>query len=540
MAGFRPLIWLSGARPEILAQCPSERGKYQGIGAAVLITAVMAGISMAFALSMAVKAPFVFALVFAVLWGTAIMLLDRWLVTTIQRQDRRRHAFYLALPRLAFALLIGIVVSTPLVLQIFKPEIDVKLEDMKAAAANANATDAQGGALGRRITRLDTEAKRLEGIISSNGDAGTDQNADPTIAGLRKQEADALKRVTDARERLVCELGGRGRCRAGDGPIAAQRKQQLADAEGQLKNIRDQIAARRSQLERQGSTSRESNLATAKQRLPQVRKQLAAAQAERARLDNGFASKNADSDGLLLRLKALNELTEDESTLAWAHLLLILLFTSVECLPIFVKLLLTLVPKKSLYEEILEIEEHRRRRVAEERARREQNAQILEAEDIITQARLLREARDAAIPRLVQATVNAETQIAQAVLDEWRTREMRNVPSNIDAYLSADAYPRVDPHPFPANGNGHQPAHTAPPAPGRPSPANPPNPAPPGRPRLQRARPTRARSQARPAQPPPHRPARRTRRPRTACLPPHPHPAEAGAPEHPERPPASP
>ncbi|TDD89831.1 DUF4407 domain-containing protein, partial [Actinomadura rubrisoli] len=466
-AGFRPLIWLSGARPEILAQCPSERGKYQGIGAAVLITAVMAAISMAFALSMAVKAPLVFALVFALLWGIGIMMLDRWLVTTIQRQDRKRHAFYLAAPRLLFALLIGVVISTPLVLQIFKPEIDVQLERMKSAAANANAGDAQSGKLGQRIAVLDTEAKRLERVISSNGDTGTDLNADPTIAGLRKDEGAALKRVSDARERLVCELGGRrGQCRPGDGPIARQRKQQLDDAEAELKRVRDQIAARQSVLQRDSATFRQRNVDTARQRLPQVRRDLAAAQEERARLDKGFASRNAESDGLLLRLKALNELTSGDGTLFWTHLLLILLFTSIECLPIFVKLLLTLVPKKSLYEEILEIEENRRRRVAEERARREQNAQILEAEDIITQARLLREARDAAIPRMVEQTVRAEMEIAQAVLDEWRGRELRNVPSNIDAYLSADAYPRVDPHPSGSGASSHsspaqRPSHAA-------------------------------------------------------------------------------
>uniref|UniRef100_UPI00104152CA DUF4407 domain-containing protein n=1 Tax=Actinomadura roseirufa TaxID=2094049 RepID=UPI00104152CA len=452
-AGFRPLIWLSGARPEILEQCPSERGKYQGIGAAVLITAVMAGVSMAFALSMAVKAPLVFALVFAVMWGLGIMMLDRWLVTTIQRQDRRRHAFYLAAPRLLFALLIGIVISTPLVLQIFKPEIDVQLERMKSAAANANAGDAQSGALGRRIAKLDAEAKRLEGIISSNGDSGTDQNADPTLAGLRQQESAALKRVSDAREKVICEIGGqKGKCKPGDGPIAQQRKQELQDAEGQLKNIRDQIAARQGVLQSEGTNSRQQNLAAAKQRLPQVRKDLTAAQDERARLDKGFASSNADSDGLLLRLKALNQLTDGDGTLFWTHLLLILLFTSIECLPIFVKLLLTLVPKKSLYEEILEIEENRRRRVAAERARREQNAQILEAEDIITQARLLREARDAMIPHLVDRTVQAERAVAEAILDEWRHRELRDASGNVDRYLSAEEFPRVDPRTHPAPG----------------------------------------------------------------------------------------
>ncbi|WP_084550569.1 DUF4407 domain-containing protein [Actinomadura rifamycini] len=471
-ARFSVLIWLSGAQPEILRQCPTERAKYQGIGAAVLITAGMAAVSMAFALSMAVKAPLPVALVFAALWGVAIMLLDRWLVTTIQRQERKRHAFYLAAPRVLFALLIGFVISTPLVLQIFKPEIDVELQRMKASAADSNARAAESGDLGKRIAELDAEAKRLEGVIASGGDAGTDVNSDPTIAGLRKQEAAALKRVTEAREELMCELSGRGECQAGDGPLAEQRKRQLADAEEQLATVRRQITERQEALKRQGATAREENVAAAKERLPRVRAQLSAAQEQRDALDRGFASTNAESDGLLLRLKALNQLTEDDGTLAAAHLLLFLLFTSIECLPIFVKLLLVLVPKRSLYEEILEIEERRRMRVAAETARREQNAQILAAEDIISQARLLREARDAAIPRMVEQTVRVEMEVAEAVLTEWRNREMRNVPGNLDTYIAADAFPHADVRPYPAqNGNGRPPS--GPPPAGR-GPAGPP------------------------------------------------------------------
>ena len=44
------LIALSGARSEILERCPSERGKFEGIGGAVLTTGVLATVSMAFAL----------------------------------------------------------------------------------------------------------------------------------------------------------------------------------------------------------------------------------------------------------------------------------------------------------------------------------------------------------------------------------------------------------------------------------------------------------------------------------------------------------
>lgn len=47
------LITLSGARPEILKLCPTEQGKFEGIGGAVLTTSVLAVVSMTFALNSA-------------------------------------------------------------------------------------------------------------------------------------------------------------------------------------------------------------------------------------------------------------------------------------------------------------------------------------------------------------------------------------------------------------------------------------------------------------------------------------------------------
>ncbi|GAA1592513.1 hypothetical protein GCM10009678_88410 [Actinomadura kijaniata] len=473
---FRPLIWLSGARPEILARCPTEVGKYQGIGAAVLITAVMAAISMAFALAMAVRAPLAVAVVFATLWGLAIMMLDRWLVTTVNRQPLWWQTVLPALPRLLFALLIGFVVSTPLTLQVFDREIQAELEVMKRAGADGNAAAAANGSLGRRIAALDTEAKQLERTIASGGDTGADLNADPTIVGLRSREEQALRRVADARKGLLCELGGSGRCRAGEGPLARERRRELTAAEAELNDVRTQIADRRDQLRRQGTTARAENLRAAQERLGKVRPELATLQRQQNELNAGFAARNANATGLLKRLEALDRLTDRSGTLFWAHLLLMLLFTSIEILPIFVKLLLSLMPRQNLYERILEDEERWRHLVARELGRREQNAQILAGEDILTQARLLREARDAALPRMVEATVRAELEIAQAALHHWRDRELRDLPGNIDHYVSADAFPQATPPappppPYAPPPNGSvPPPRPAPPSNGTPPP----------------------------------------------------------------------
>ena len=75
------LLWLSGADLATLEKCPSERGKFTGVGGVVLTTAVMAVVSCAFALYTGAHAPLPVAIGAALFWGLAIMNLDRWLVT---------------------------------------------------------------------------------------------------------------------------------------------------------------------------------------------------------------------------------------------------------------------------------------------------------------------------------------------------------------------------------------------------------------------------------------------------------------------------
>lgn len=76
----RFLIWLSGARRQILAECPTERPKYIGI------TAAMAAVSLSFALITILKIRLWTALPLAIAWGLAIMSLDRLFVVSLYRQ----------------------------------------------------------------------------------------------------------------------------------------------------------------------------------------------------------------------------------------------------------------------------------------------------------------------------------------------------------------------------------------------------------------------------------------------------------------------
>src|SRR5690242_16079821 len=86
----RLLLALSGAREEILNRCPTERVKFESLGWAILITSGMATVSMWFALSSAMGVNGIIAVVPALAWGLVIMGVDRWLITSLPIEGKRR------------------------------------------------------------------------------------------------------------------------------------------------------------------------------------------------------------------------------------------------------------------------------------------------------------------------------------------------------------------------------------------------------------------------------------------------------------------
>jgi len=161
------LITLSGARPEILARCPTERIKFQSLGWAILITCVMATVSMWFALSSAMGINAVAALPVAALWGLVIMGIDRWLVTSMPIEGKRK--LFVALPRLVMALLLGSLISTPIVLRIFESEINNQISIMKDQSEANFLNSQQHSSIQAQITQWQNTVNSLEQVIDSRG-----------------------------------------------------------------------------------------------------------------------------------------------------------------------------------------------------------------------------------------------------------------------------------------------------------------------------------------------------------------------------------
>jgi hypothetical protein len=343
------LILIAGARPEVLALCPSERIKFQSLGWAILITCGMATVSMWFALTSALGFSPAGSLPIAILWGLIIMGIDRWLVTSMPPDGKRK--LLIAAPRLLLAILLGSLISTPIVLRVFQSEINNQITVIKAQNEATFLNSTQHSSIQTQITTWQNAVNNYEQVIDSKGSAPINPATDPTVVGLTSQLKTAQSNATADYNAWQCQLYGGTTCHApkGNGPLAQASEQRYHNDEAQIATLTQEIQQREQALQTTNTQSQASRLQQAQQALPNAQAQLKAAQAEENLLTDNFQNTNNATNGLLIRLKALDQLAAGSTTLQTVRILLFLLFLVIEILPVTVKLL----QPKGNYEEIL-------------------------------------------------------------------------------------------------------------------------------------------------------------------------------------------
>lgn len=350
----RFLVGVSGANTSILAQAPGERVKQEALGGVILTTSSLAALSMGFALHMALHAPVVVAVVLALLWGLAIANFDRWVLTATTRQHRWWTNVGMALPRLGLAVIIGLVVSTPLTLQAFSAEINDELTVMQAESQAAFTQQLAHDARYRDLPAQRAEIRRLETAVATPlSDSAV--LADEAVVNLRSELAVAQAAYERAEQAVVCEHEGTcGSNRVGAGPAYREKVDIRDEALRRRGEVSQALAETTNDVRTRLQHQLDEQHANDSHHLADLRATVASSEAamtaERAR----NAATTRHGDGLLARLEALDRITAKDPALGRAHLALFLFFTAIECLPVILKLMF-MIGRPSLYEELCAI-----------------------------------------------------------------------------------------------------------------------------------------------------------------------------------------
>jgi len=230
---IKNFFWMcSGADTDILQNSSkAEQTKFAGIGGTVFFTATMAFIAGSYALFTVFDNYFA-AIFFGLVWGLLIFNLDRFIVSTIKKQDNKWKEVLQVTPRIILAVIIAVVISKPLEMKIFEKEINQVLLTQKNDLTLANKKQISNqfspeiATIQNEITQLKQEIETKETetnvlyntyISEAEGTAGTKllgkgpvykekrEKHDAVLVELQQLKADNKTKISE-KETQISEL----------------------------------------------------------------------------------------------------------------------------------------------------------------------------------------------------------------------------------------------------------------------------------------------------------------------------------------------
>lgn len=426
------LARLAGARIDVLRQLPGQIPKQVAMGAVLLTTALFAAISAAYALNITgVAENWLLALVAGLAWGLAILNLDRMLVLGLSQERSWKRLVGLAAPRVVLAFIIGVVISTPLMLKVFESEIEAQLNKNILAAQEQLRSDLNNSTASADLTAAESELAELRALINAGPSA--DPAANPKIQSAQaeidalNEEAAEQKADYDRLQGLAIaeEEGSGGTGIAGCADMCLEKKRLANEAKARWEETLGEVQAKEgdkarlaSELEGTLLEESERRIADAEVELPiveqtvaQLREQISSAQ------DTGYQLEQANQ-GIIARLKALNDLSDGDGTAAAAHRAVTLLFMCIELLPVIFKVL-TNLGRPTAYDEVLTKTEDVEvsAATADIDAKRERDKLRTDAQMEAEKDRI--DKQQAAVLKINDAVVAHQVDVIDAALERW-------------------------------------------------------------------------------------------------------------------------
>jgi hypothetical protein len=290
--GFSKFLWwLAAADAEILKDCPTDKERYRIVGIAVLVTWLFATLAWGYFFSTVVEDDLVIAGL-ALFFGFAILSIDRSLIAAMSRNGGKPQFLPVAF-RLVLAVTIGLFISQPVVLMLFKKDIDAQM-------------------VLDRQSKLDHFRKEQAALNESLTKPLNQQIA--IVNNQLTQKEEQVKEYKDSYIRETDGTGGSGKI--GESSIAKVKKNEYLKSEEELRKLKKELDAQRLEKEAQLAVIRtEDSLKE---------------QAYVGTLTNGFLSQ----------IEALNTLTDEHPPLKQRYRLIVFIITLIEIMPLLTKLLM--------------------------------------------------------------------------------------------------------------------------------------------------------------------------------------------------------
>ena len=317
-------LWSSGADMEVLRQVPMDKSKYFGIGGTIIFTGLMASFAGGYAFFTAFKSTYL-AIPFGFFWGALIFNLDRYIVASFGVGDGKktisREEIEQAAPRLLMAIILGFVISTPLELKLFEKEINAKINTdisiVTSKIINSGDTDP-------RLISLKSERIQLETDIKNRGKIIEEKRLFWESASRDKNDEWNTGKFSGKK--------GKGGYYEDLKKVENEAETEYVKTKNEFTKLND-ISYSRTQNLDQNIFKRENELSTEIQNQKTVQEQ---------------------NDGLLARLQALSDLTNESTTLQFSKWLITILFIFIEIAPILFKMM----TERGPYDDIIDRQKH--------------------------------------------------------------------------------------------------------------------------------------------------------------------------------------
>ncbi|NLR57220.1 DUF4407 domain-containing protein [Chitinophaga polysaccharea] len=287
----RFLWWLAAADADILKDCRTEKERYRIIGISVLVTWMFATLAWGYFFSTVVNDDMIVAGL-ALFFGFAILSVDRTLIAAMSRTNGSIKVMPVIF-RLVLAVTIGLFISQPVVLMLFKKDIDAQLELSKQSKLDAY-----------RAQLVKLNAGQMA-TLQQSLDQGKQQLA---------QKAAEMKVYKDGYIKETDGTGGSGRI--GESDIARVKKSAYLKSEEELETMQRAWEPQQQQL-----------------------------QAQIARMHSADSTKEVVylgtlTNGFLAQVEALQELTETHPPVKQRYRLIVFIITLIEVMPLLSKILM--------------------------------------------------------------------------------------------------------------------------------------------------------------------------------------------------------